>query len=694
MLWDRTTWRRRGLLVAFLLTLLMGAAAASAFVRVEVGAPEPLRAPPLQVGASGTYVLFAGQNTVGVLALEVRAADPLVAKDGSHHRGYQLRANATSGTEERHHTEWLLPDGTMVRHDIGELRPGFEEVRVRYAEGEPLVPHLDLAGSILQEGPYPEDAPSQRTWWSVEDGRAVLERMPCATVASDVVPGLIDGKDARGVRIALVCDGSERVRTTWFTAQRSLPQVITYERAAGGSVIMALDSFRPGSGGDVTGGAEGRSAGPPLRFGPEGHPHPVSGGVMSLPYPIERAIEDVAGPAGSALFRIWRTQHPDADLVGARLMRGEHHERERPTDQWRLLYADPDGEAYVVGAERARGGNGMWVSEGGARQVTLSSGGEHPLRFITLQVAAERWARLAGPDHEGRAPDFVHWGLDVPLTWSDSCGFVPAQTALLPLESRYDRVVIGHSTYGSCTDPKVVRSESYAVLDAGSGEAHELVEHRVELAAFPTGEVGRVTPSSIVTAVPAISFRPPHVEPFAAVTVPLLVLIWTVYFWPNLKLFVLWAYSRVLPSAVPDHPVRARLLRMVCEDEGITASELTARLGIGWGAFTHHTVLLEKAGHLKSCTIGRSRHLFTAHAARNKPIRAVALLRHPAAQAALEAVVVKPGLSQQELAERLGVTPAGALWHARRLEDAGLVRRERIGRYVVYHPAGGSDERQ
>lgn len=677
-------WRRRGLVLAFLLTFLVAAIATAAVVRVDVGAPEPLPIPPLRAGTTGSYAFYDAQTAIGALAFEIRGVDPVVAQDGSKMRGYQVRVNATAGPHEQHHTEWLRPDGSMVRYDTGEVRPGFEEVRAYFLDSEPLIPHLGVGGETLHGGTYFHDEETLWSWWSLEEDRPVLDRVRCAVTASHVVPGLIDHIEARGIETTLSCADSLRTRTTWFTADRAVPQVVTYGETGKVPLMMALTSYRHGDGPEVTGDVGVASEVPPLRHGPAGVQHPVSGGAL-LPYPIESAIEDATGSAGPALFRIWSARHPDAELVGARLMRGEHHVRDAPTDQWRFLYADPAGEAYLVHAERARDGAEAWVTDGGEWQVDQATGGGRPIQLITLETAAERWNRLAGPDHQGLEPDFVHWGLDVPLVWSGDCGFVPPQTALLPLETRFDRIVVGHSTYGSCTDPKVVRSESYVVLDAASAEARQLVEHQVEMAAFPEGDVSRAAPSSIVTGVSAITVRPPDVEPLAA-TVPFLVLIWAAYFWPNLKVFFLSAYSRVLPSEVPDHPVRARLLRLVREDEGVTASELTARMGIGWGAFTHHTALLERAGHLTSCVVGRNRHLFTSSTARRGPIRALALMRHPAAQKALDAIAARPGLTQQELAERLEMTPAGALWHARRLEEAGLIRRERAGRYVVYHP--------
>ncbi|MBW3582460.1 MAG: winged helix-turn-helix transcriptional regulator [Euryarchaeota archaeon] len=687
----KLTGRKKWALLAVSAVLLITGVAVSATVHVDVGGSTDIEVPPLREGDRGAYAFLQQSQTLGVLNFEVRAAEAVVGADGDRHEGYRLVVNSSAGDTAQHATDWILSSGIAVRQDLGQRRSDFEEVRGRYTTSEPLVPMLRMAGTTLtsEVDPRGPSAPS-RTWWSADNSTLSVHRDVCvpSEQESRTEAGLIDDRPARGISEVLDCDGRERLRTTWYTEDAPVPTLVVHrstERT--GDLVMTLVRFDRGSGPYV----DEPLVGSPdttfsVRHGPEGLGHPATGGSDILHFSIESAIETVHSSTETTLFRVWKAGHPDAQLAAARLMRGEHDWRERPSDQWRLLYASPSGDGYLVSSERTRDGSMTWVTDSGEQPVDLERAGPKPEHLITLESAFERWARVAAPEHQEASSDFVHWGHDLPVVWSDDCEFVPPDTALLPIESRYDRLVVGRSTYGTCTDPKIVRAESYVVLDAEDGSLVRIVEQRVGLDAYPDGAVGRIRSVPTVTPLSTVTFHAPKIQPFAAVTVPLIVLIWSVYLWPSLKVIALRAYSRVLPSALPDHPVRARLLSVVREDEGITASELLKRLDVGWGTLTHHSAALEKAGLLKSEVVGRNRHFFTAHTVRKHDTRTLALLRHPATRRALEEVSARPGVAQQELADRLGMTPAGALWHTKRLEEAGLIRRERDGRRVIYHP--------
>lgn len=61
----------------------------------------------------------------------------------------------------------------------------------------------------------------------------------------------------------------------------------------------------------------------------------------------------------------------------------------------------------------------------------------------------------------------------------------------------------------------------------------------------------------------------------------------------------------------------------------------------------------------------------------------------------LNEVTKVPGLALGELSELLGVAPSSVLWHARRLEKAGLVKSVRIRQHrVFYSTASGAKARR
>lgn len=421
---------------------------------------------------------------------------------------------------------------------------------------------------------------------------------------------------------------------------------------------------------------------------PLGSPHPATGGV-DLPYPMEEGLSDVEGSADLLEFHMWRLLHPDSELVGARLMRGEHHWRERETDRWIFLFSNPQGMAYQVGTERARTSDAWWVTDAGSRTVeTLEQ--RPPGQYVSLGGAFTQWQRVASREYADSEFNFVQWGWEPEVTWSPDCEFEPEPTGLIPKTAGHDQIVAGHSTYGSCTDPKIVKSESYATLDAGAGHALEVAEHQIILPDYPERGFPRTQGFAFSATPSAVAFKEPGLELVAAIAVPLLVLLWTLYFWPTLHLLLartvplLGGYSRILSGDPLRNPVRASMVDAIKADPGVTASQLARRLGIGWGSLAHHGSLLCKEGLILIESHGRYRHFFPRGIPGEKRT-ALALLRRARTRHALDAVVANPGISQRDLAGILGVTPAGALWHAKRLENAGLVRRQRYGRRVGYH---------
>lgn len=134
--------------------------------------------------------------------------------------------------------------------------------------------------------------------------------------------------------------------------------------------------------------------------------------------------------------------------------------------------------------------------------------------------------------------------------------------------------------------------------------------------------------------------------------------------WPLL----LALYTRLRPSRMLDHPVRARIVAMVQEHPGITFSELARRLDIAAGQLTHHARMLEKAGIVFSTADGQTRRFFHVAHGRSEAVaplgeRAVALVRERPRHAS-------------ELARELGVSRQALHYHLKQLvADGRLVAR-------------------
>lgn len=153
------------------------------------------------------------------------------------------------------------------------------------------------------------------------------------------------------------------------------------------------------------------------------------------------------------------------------------------------------------------------------------------------------------------------------------------------------------------------------------------------------------------------------------------------------KLPLLPLYSRIQREEAMLNSRRSQLYELVRTEPGIHLSDLVRRSGLGWGAALYHLGVLEKNRMLVAHDEGGFKRYFANGMHRPQEMQRLVALRHGAAKALFEAVVTAPGRSGRELAEHLGLSPSTLARASERLEEAGLVRRERAGRRVLYFPA-------
>ncbi|HEV8359559.1 MAG TPA: winged helix-turn-helix transcriptional regulator [Candidatus Thermoplasmatota archaeon] len=146
-------------------------------------------------------------------------------------------------------------------------------------------------------------------------------------------------------------------------------------------------------------------------------------------------------------------------------------------------------------------------------------------------------------------------------------------------------------------------------------------------------------------------------------------------------------YSRIQREEAMLNGRRNQLYELVRSDPGIHLSDLVRRSGLGWGAALYHLSVLEKNRVLVVHAEGGFKRYFANGAQSHHDLPRIAALRHGAAKALYEAVHAWPGKSGRELADTLGLSPSTLARASERLEDAGLVRRVRAGRRMLYFPA-------
>lgn len=144
-------------------------------------------------------------------------------------------------------------------------------------------------------------------------------------------------------------------------------------------------------------------------------------------------------------------------------------------------------------------------------------------------------------------------------------------------------------------------------------------------------------------------------------------------------------YSRLGRDEVLDHDARHRMYKVIQDEPGIHVSELMRRVDGGWGGLMHHLHVLEDKEFVTSRDDGRYRRLFPVGQYNPDRMDTIALLRNESTAEALDIIARRPGINQSELASRMGMKPPSARYHLQKLQEAGLVRKEKDGRSVRFY---------
>ena len=131
---------------------------------------------------------------------------------------------------------------------------------------------------------------------------------------------------------------------------------------------------------------------------------------------------------------------------------------------------------------------------------------------------------------------------------------------------------------------------------------------------------------------------------------------------------------------------RALLMELVGADPGIHVLRAAHLLGLNWNTCHHHARRLAGEGVLLMAKVRGRLCLFDRRDGSVARHLAGLLLRDPRTVRIASMIVGTPGLDQQTLAGRLGITGSAVHRHVRALEAAGLVERVRRGRQVDNQP--------
>ncbi|HVL88023.1 MAG TPA: MarR family transcriptional regulator [Candidatus Thermoplasmatota archaeon] len=143
-------------------------------------------------------------------------------------------------------------------------------------------------------------------------------------------------------------------------------------------------------------------------------------------------------------------------------------------------------------------------------------------------------------------------------------------------------------------------------------------------------------------------------------------------------------YSRLSRRELLVHDARSKLHETIRAEPGASLQDLVDRTGLSRSAVAYHLHLLERQGFVASERSGRARRYFPAGAFGGDVKAAVGAVRNPKALAIGAFIRDHPDVPQRALCAQFLMSPTAAHWHLRKLEEAGLVQSERVGKEVRY----------
>lgn len=145
--------------------------------------------------------------------------------------------------------------------------------------------------------------------------------------------------------------------------------------------------------------------------------------------------------------------------------------------------------------------------------------------------------------------------------------------------------------------------------------------------------------------------------------------------------------SRIAHSEIYNNDARRTIYELVTGDAGLCLNELVGRTGYSRNAVSYHLFVLEKEQEIVSVKDGKYRRYFARNGKYvNGAKNVVAVLRNATTLHLARAVQARPGSIQRDLCVELGATPSATCWHAKRLLELGVIRKERFANTVRYYP--------
>lgn len=431
----------------------------------------------------------------------------------------------------------------------------------------------------------------------------------------------------------------------------------------------------------------------PVGLVPAGRWGPDPGAIV-VPWALEDAFAAARDSADNSDVRDFMQQHPAGRVVEAQNHFGvdESQTPNRRIDGWRFIVADEGAGLEVIirrGIARAQAplGPAIEAPTEASHEYTMSArriNGPFPEAArlpAFLPAPTDIYARAVALNRSIAGSDDVTYGFAV-LCGDSACNSVVA----------YSQAGRDYTTWPnnpitiSATSGDTRNANLLAVDQQGRSLSW------LQVARVPVSQVGVNPFFEVGQSADARAFQGAHASgAFGAWVIPDArtgVLLTLVSLFVGL-LYRTWPFLKTLPffsilwrprTDLLRHPIRRGIVDAVGESPGIHYSALMRQVGHGNHVVRHHVdrllsanLLVERQGSRFSC-------YFPPGLADRRVLDVLPVLKGGQADALLRAVVAQPGQSGGELATVLGLSAGTVSYHAKRLQEAGLVRMRADGR--------------
>lgn len=149
-------------------------------------------------------------------------------------------------------------------------------------------------------------------------------------------------------------------------------------------------------------------------------------------------------------------------------------------------------------------------------------------------------------------------------------------------------------------------------------------------------------------------------------------------------------FSRINDDELLEHPLRGDIFTTIKDHPGIHASKLARELDVGWGTITHHLDKLQRAKLVTTRRVNNQKCFFENGGTVSRQDMAIAsALKGDTASSIAMFVQHHPMTSQKAMAEDLGISPALASFHVKKLTNLGVLEKVRHGKETLLTTSDG-----